>query len=181
MSVQEDPSSSKVISPILQVMAAMQVQPPQQPVRREMNGCWTEPKPGSPTAGMRPPPSCSPPPTKRSNTKYGCADLAGIFQCTVSFSSSILSTLVLSVCAGDQCVPDPHAAPRALFGEEGRQAGHQSIVHCEHNPGGLQDTTGKHAGHSWSRIQDRHGNYTQDTLIFRLFFPPLFKSDIKHF
>ena len=59
--------------------------------------------------------------------------------------------------AGYQCVPDPHATPGAVSGEEGGQAGHQSLIHSQHHPGGLQDPAGQHAGSSRRRIQDRHG------------------------
>lgn len=63
----------------LQVMAAMQVQPPQQLVRRETSGCWMEPKPGSPTPGMHLPLLCSPPQTRRSNTRHDTARFTRIY------------------------------------------------------------------------------------------------------
>lgn len=77
--------------------------------------------------------------------------------------------------AGYQCVPDPHAASRTLPGEEGRQAGHQSHIHCQPHPGGLQDTTGQLAGPSWEWIQDCHGIYTKDALTWSVIFQLYFK------
>lgn len=79
------------------------------------------------------------------------------------FQTLLTQTLLTDLFAGDQCIPGPDAAPGAVSRQEGRQAGHQSIVHRQHHPGGLQDTTGKHAGASWGRIQDRHGSFTLTT------------------
>ena len=61
----------------LQVTAAMRAQPPRQLARTETSGCWTAPKPGSPTAGTPLPPSCSPPPTSRSNTRHDATHVTG--------------------------------------------------------------------------------------------------------
>lgn len=61
--------------------------------------------------------------------------------------------------AGYQRLPGAHAPPRAFSGQEGGQAGHQSLVHRQHHPGGLQDPAGQHAGASWRRLHHRHGAF----------------------
>lgn len=85
------------------------------------------------------------------------------------FCPTLLTRCCFSLSAGDQCVPGPNAAPGPLSGQEGRQAGHQSVVHRQHHPGGLQDTAGKHAGASRGRLQDRHGNFTHRMPHYRAF------------
>lgn len=155
-----------------QVTAATQVPPPRRPVRRETSGSSTGPKPGSPTAGTRRPPSCSPPRTSRSNTKYDAAAFCRIRVCFLFFCPTLLSRCCFSLSAGDQCVPGPNAAPGPLSGQEGRQAGHQSVVHRQHHPGGLQDTAGKHAGASRGRLQDRHGNFAHRMPHYRVLIMP---------
>lgn len=87
----------------------------------------------------------------------------------VFFCPTLLTRCCFSLSAGDQCVPGPNAAPGPLSGQEGRQAGHQSVVHRQHHPGGLQDTAGKHAGASRGRLQDRHGNFTHRMPHYRAF------------
>ena len=59
--------------------------------------------------------------------------------------------------SGYQCLPGAHASPGAVPGEEGGEAGHQSLLHGQHHPGGLQDPPRKPAGLPRSRVQNSHG------------------------